>query len=193
MWIEGGNVILELKVAPEIAPLHRAQAISYLKVTDADLALVVNFGATSLQVERLPNFVRDKPVSFTWEARPTTDELLYSQLTDQILQAMHRVHFTLGPGFLHQVYRRASLIELRTQGLQCDYIKEMPVIYQGQKLGTQAVRLIRVEGKLLVGAMAVKQIDAVMKGQLQARLRHLEAEVGLLANFHGTTLDVARV
>ena len=37
LWIEEGKIILELKVAPEITPLHRAQAISYLKVTDADL------------------------------------------------------------------------------------------------------------------------------------------------------------
>ena len=32
VWVEEGQLLLELKVAPEILPLHRGQAISYLKV-----------------------------------------------------------------------------------------------------------------------------------------------------------------
>jgi GxxExxY protein len=47
VWIENGNLILENKVSPEISDLHRAQAISYLKVTDADLAFLVNFGGST--------------------------------------------------------------------------------------------------------------------------------------------------
>ncbi len=49
VWIEGGKILLELKVAPQIEPLHRGQAISYLKVTSADLAIVANYGGPSLQ------------------------------------------------------------------------------------------------------------------------------------------------
>ena len=56
VWIEGGKILLETKVAPAIEPLFRAQAISYLKATDADLAIVVNYGGPSLEDERLPNF-----------------------------------------------------------------------------------------------------------------------------------------
>lgn len=31
VWIEGGKILLELKVAPQIEPFHRGQAIAYLK------------------------------------------------------------------------------------------------------------------------------------------------------------------
>ena len=48
VWIEDGKILLELKVAPAIAPIHKAQAISYLKVTDADLAIVANYGVALL-------------------------------------------------------------------------------------------------------------------------------------------------
>ena len=65
VWIENGKIILENKVSVEIIPRHKAQALSYLKLTDADLALVVNFGSSSLQVERLPNFMRDKTESLS--------------------------------------------------------------------------------------------------------------------------------
>ena len=60
VWVDDGKMLLEIKVAAAIEPVHRAQAISYLKVTDADLAIVVNYGGPSLDDERLPNFVRGK-------------------------------------------------------------------------------------------------------------------------------------
>lgn len=193
IWIENGKVILELKVAPEILPLHKAQAISYLKVTDADLAIVVSFGASSLLDERLPNFLRDKVVNFEWEERPIADDLLYPELTNRLFEVLHRVHFELGPGFLHQVYRRATMVELERQGFSYDYIKRVPIYYQGHYLGPQPARLISVDGKVLLATVAVKQADKAMQEQLKARLRHLDFRLGLLANFHGTALQVIPV
>ena len=38
------KVILELKVAEEIAETHEAQLINYLKATDAQVGLLLNFG-----------------------------------------------------------------------------------------------------------------------------------------------------
>lgn len=49
------RVILELKAVAEIAPVHRQQALSYLKATGLELALVINFGASRLQVARVVN------------------------------------------------------------------------------------------------------------------------------------------
>ncbi len=193
VWIEGGKVILELKVAPKILPLHKGQAISYLKVTDADLAMVINFGAASLQVERLPNFVRDKVVEFEWEKRPVDTIIPDPELTNRLLEACHQVHFELGSGFLHQIYRRATMIELQHQQLQYEYIKKMPIIYQGHTLGTQDVRLIAVKDKILLATVAVKQIDETMKAQLKTRLKHLGFQFSLLANFHDTTLEIVTV
>ena len=53
--IVDGRVILELKAVSEIAPIHRQQALSYLKATGLDLAMVINFGASRLQVARVVN------------------------------------------------------------------------------------------------------------------------------------------
>jgi GxxExxY protein len=193
VWIEDGKVLLELKVAPKISPLHQAQAISYLKVTDADLAIVVNFGAKSLEDERFPNFLRDKEVNFSWENRPVTTDIPYPDLSNRLLEVCNRVHFELGPGFLHQVYRRATMVELEHQELNFKYLKEIPITYQGHHLGMQAVRLIAVSGKILLATVAVKQIDEAMKAQLKTRLKHLGFQFGLLANFNDTKLKVATV
>ena len=193
VWIENGKIVLEIKVALAIEPIHKAQAISYLKVTDADLAFVVNYGGPSLEIERLPNFLRDKQPEFVWRPRPVAEGLLYPDLVNVIQRACHRVHFTLGPGFLHQVYRRATMIELRRSGLDYDYIKQLPVEYEGQLLGYQDVRLILVEGKVLLATFALRQTEDAMVEQLKAHLRGLGLKLGLLANFYGTRLVITPV
>jgi GxxExxY protein len=42
------KVILEIKAAKEIAPEHIAQTLNYLKATDIEVALVLNFGEAAL-------------------------------------------------------------------------------------------------------------------------------------------------
>lgn len=193
VWIEDGKILLEIKVVLAIEPIHKAQAISYLKVTDADLAIVVNYGGPSLEDERLPNFLRDKRPVFVWRPQPVAQGLLYPDLVNAIQRACHRVHFTLAPGFLHQVYRRATMIELRRSGLSYEYIKKLPVEYKGQLLGYQDVRLILVEGKVLLAAFAVRRTEDAMAEQVKAHLRRLGLKLGLLANFYGTRLVITPV
>jgi len=193
VWIDDGKILLELKVAPEIIPIHKAQALSYLKVTDADLAIVVNYGSSSLGDIRLPNFLRDKQPAFEWESKTTTDGLLYPDLVNHIQRACHRVHYTLGCGFLHQVYRRAAMIELRRSGLSYDYIKQLPVEYAGQFLGLQDVRLILVEDKILLVVFALRTDVEPITEQLRGNLRRLGMKLGLVANFYGTVLNVTIV
>ena len=193
VWVEGGKMLIELKVAPAIEAIHKAQAISYLKVTDADLAVVANYGGPSFEDERLPNFLRDKKPEFVWKPRSAAPGLLYSDLVNDIQLACHRVHFLLGPGFLHQVYRRATMIELRRSGIDYEYIKRLAVEYEGHLLGYQDVRLIRVEDKVLLATFALRRTDDAMAQQLKAHLRRLDLELGLLANFYDTRLAITPV
>ena len=185
-WLEGGKILLEIKVAPAIEPVHKAQALSYLKVTDADLAIVVNYGGPSLEDERLPNFLRDKQPEFVWQSQPVVPGLLFPDLINDIQRACYRVHFALGPGFLHQVYRRATLIELRRSDINYEYLKRLPVEYQGHLLGYQDVRLIVIEDKIVLATFALRQPNDAMTEQLKAYLRRLGLKLGLFANFYGT-------
>ena len=192
-WVENGKILLELKVRPVIEPLHKAQAISYLKVTNADLAIVANFGGASLEDERLPNFLRDRQPEFKWDCHVTLDEFLYPDLTNEILRACHRVHFVLGPGFLHQIYRRATMIELRRSSLAYEYIKRLPVEYEGHVLGQQDTRLILVERRVLLATFALRETNAAMAEYLKAMMRRLGVCLGLLANFHDVKLEISAV
>lgn len=48
-----GSVIVELKAQKQLSPVDRAQVIAYLRATGFTRALLVNFGATSLEYERV--------------------------------------------------------------------------------------------------------------------------------------------
>lgn len=48
-------VILEYKAVSEIAKIHKQQALSYLKATQLQLAIVINFGAERVQSHRVVN------------------------------------------------------------------------------------------------------------------------------------------
>ena len=50
------KIIVKLKAVSELTDVHRAQVFNYLKATNIDLGLLVNFGETSLKVERLFNY-----------------------------------------------------------------------------------------------------------------------------------------
>jgi GxxExxY protein len=49
------RIILELKAVTEIAPIHKQQALSYLKATGLHLVIVINFGSGRVQSGRIVN------------------------------------------------------------------------------------------------------------------------------------------
>ncbi|MBM3180819.1 MAG: GxxExxY protein [Chloroflexi bacterium] len=51
--VANGRVILEYKAVSEIAKIYEQQALSYLKATGLELAIVINFGAARVQSSRV--------------------------------------------------------------------------------------------------------------------------------------------
>ena len=49
------KILLELKAVKSLAPEYLAQVINYLKATDLDVGLLVNFGGSKLEYRRLNN------------------------------------------------------------------------------------------------------------------------------------------
>jgi GxxExxY protein len=44
-----GKVVVELKVVKELAPIHEAQLITYMKLTDCKVGLLLNFNVLKLK------------------------------------------------------------------------------------------------------------------------------------------------
>ena len=54
-------------------------------------------------------------------------DVVYKELSYQIMAAVFEVHNTLGFGFLEKVYERALLKELRLRGIPAEAQKEIKV------------------------------------------------------------------
>jgi hypothetical protein len=132
-------------------------------------------------------------------------QLIHPELSYQVRGALLHAYNTLGPMLKEEYYEEAIAIGLekrqirfQTQkefevyyegervGLRYEYIKHLPVEYEGHLLGYQDVRLILVEGKVLLATFALCQADAMMAEQLKIRMRRLGIKLGLLANFYDT-------
>jgi len=188
------KVILELKVVPALTGLHRAQLISYLRVTGADVGLLVNFGAPRVEIERYAYFYAQRRPDFTWHPQvPDDPGLLYPDLVGRLYEYLHRVHHDLGPGFFHHVYRRAMQVELNEQHLSFTFVREIPVFYEGEYLGPRVCRILIVEDKIVVAAFAVRDMGAAFDTRMRRYLSHFDKNLGLLANFHGERLDIRPV
>ncbi len=57
-FVVEGKIILELKAIAQLAPVHKAQAHNYLVATGLSLAILLNFGATSLERERVIRYTQ---------------------------------------------------------------------------------------------------------------------------------------
>ena len=183
-----GALQLDLKATPLITALHKAQLLSYLAVTQAELGFIMNFGASSMQYERLPNFLSSRQRSPV--RRPVDPKLLYPELTNQVLDALYTVHFTLGTGFWHKVYRRATRIELAEVGARFVFLNELPLTYAGQLIAMRPTRLLLVEQKVLVATVALDRITATHTEKLRWAQQVTGCRLAILANFAPTQLDV---
>ena len=54
------KIIVELKAISELTDTHRSQVYNYLKATDMELGLLVNFGAPQIEIERLFNYHKNR-------------------------------------------------------------------------------------------------------------------------------------
>ena len=121
----------------KLTRLHKAQTISYLKVVDRSVALLLNFGAKA-EIERL--YPVPRPVqSLGKRACPLPpawpDHLLSPELTFDVLGSLMQVHSVLGPGFIHRIYANAVYHEFKLRGLEVVPRREYQVFYSGRPVG----------------------------------------------------------
>jgi len=58
------KVIVELKSIEQVQPVHKKQLLTYLRLTDMRLGLLINFGAPLIKngITRIANGLKEKPI-----------------------------------------------------------------------------------------------------------------------------------
>ncbi len=108
--------------------------------------------------------------------------MLYSDITEKIIQAFYNVYNTLGYGFLEKVYENSMKIELKKMGMKVENQKNIKVSYLNYEVGDYFADLI-VNDLVIVELKAAENLCEEHEAQLINYLKATNVEVGLLFNF----------
>ncbi len=185
------QVIVELKVAECLTPLHKAQTRSYLKTFEKQIGLLCNFGSVAPEFDRI--FFEPRPVGNPSPAESAATngltDLIAPEITHEIIGALYTVHSTLGPGFVHRIYANACYRELQERGLPVHPQREMQVIYRGEPIASIKFSHLRVDDVALVFPVAIRNINAIRFNNIKDWLRIQQVPLAILANFDSLSLE----
>ncbi len=120
-------------------------------------------------------------------------ELLYKELTQEIIAACMEVHIIIGCGCLEAVYAEALEREFSLRGIQYQREKELPIVYKGLKLQkTYKVDFV-CYGKIILELKASESIQSIYIAQVVNYLKLSTLKLGIVINFGAERLEWKRV
>ena len=119
-------------------------------------------------------------------------EILYKELSYQVIGAAMEVHNTLGPGFLEKVYETALAHELKLCGIDVETQYPLSVTYKGQVVGDYLADLI-VEKKIILELKAINKLADIHTAQAVNYLAATGLKLAILLNFGAPKLEYKRL
>ena len=117
-----------------------------------------------------------------------TETQRLNEITERIIGCGIEVHRALGPGLLESAYEECLCYEFLQKELKFERQVALPVIYKGVKLDCGYRMDVVVENSVVVEIKAVERIIPVHEAQLLSYLKLANKPLGLLMNFHVSTL-----
>jgi len=114
--------------------------------------------------------------------------MVENEISSIIIGCAIEIHKQLGPGLLESAYKECLHYELRQAGLKVQKEKPMPIVYKEVKLDHGYRIDLLVEEKVVIEIKTVEAFNDVHIAQVLTYLRLGEYKLGLLLNFHTTTL-----
>lgn len=105
-----------------------------------------------------------------------------------LIEAAFRVHRALGPGLLESVYEACLCHELGKLGVPFDHQGEIPVEYDGVRLGIGLRLDILAGGHVVAELNAVERIEPRHQAQLLTYMKLAGVRLGFLINFNAAQL-----
>ena len=111
-------------------------------------------------------------------------ELIYAQLTEQIIGAAIEVHKIIGPGLMEAIYEECLCHELGLRGLSFQRQIAVPLFYKGKDLSCTHRLDVLVEDTVILEIKCVEHILRVHEAQLLTYMKLMKKPLGLLINFN---------
>jgi GxxExxY protein len=118
--------------------------------------------------------------------------ILYPELSYQVMQAVYEVHNQLGSGFTEDIYEAALAMELKSKGIAFEQQKPIQIYYKGQFVGTYRLDMV-IEHNIILELKAVTTINDVFKAQLRSYLCATDLQLGILINFGTERVESVRI
>ena len=114
--------------------------------------------------------------------------MIENELSNKVIGCAIEVHKQFGPGQLESAYQECLFYEIKNAGLSVEKEKPMPIIYKGVKLDHGYRMDLLVEKKVVVEIKTVEALNDVHTAQVLTYLKLGNYKLGLLLNFHVSTL-----
>ncbi|MDI6783922.1 MAG: GxxExxY protein [bacterium] len=121
-----------------------------------------------------------------------TKDIVYPELSYQIMGVIFEVHKELGPGFLESIYEKALIDELQEKGLRVETQKPIDIVYERKKIGVHRVDLV-VEDTIIIELKTVERFSIHHQAQLISYLKASKCKLGILVNFSKKRVEYDRV
>ena len=110
--------------------------------------------------------------------------MIVNEVSGHVVDSSMKVHTTLGPGLLENVYETCLSYELRKRGFKVLTQLPLPVAYDGVQIEVGYRLDILVNDVVIVEVKAVTRVLPIHEAQLLSYLKLSGKQVGLLINFH---------
>jgi GxxExxY protein len=124
--------------------------------------------------------------------KPNKANIIYADLSYEIMGAIFEVHKELGPGFLESVYEKALIEELTRRRIKVESQKVIDLSYKSKKIGVHRLDIV-VEDKVVIELKTAERFSIHHKAQLTSYLKASGYKLGILVNFSKSKIEYQRV
>ncbi|MFN0079853.1 MAG: GxxExxY protein [Prosthecobacter sp.] len=181
-----GRLLLELKALDKLHPLHEAQLLTYLHLSNLPLGLLINFGELLIKdsiVRRANTCATREPMEPFQASHSTMDEI--SRL---VVEAAVEVQAHLGAGLLRSAYQVCLHHELVLRGLKVECDQPGNLVHRDQLILSGKQVPMVVEDSLMIACYCSEKMDRLHLARARSLLRASTVESGLCINFHTANL-----
>jgi len=114
--------------------------------------------------------------------KPVGKNVLYPELSYQVMQAVFEVHNHLGPGFTEDIYESALAYELELLQILFERQRPIQIYYKERFVGVYRLDMV-IDEKIILEIKAVATLNDIFQAQLHSYLCATGLQLGLLINF----------
>ena len=119
-------------------------------------------------------------------------EIIYKDLSYEIIGVAMEVHRELGSGFLEKVYENALMVLLNERGIKAEQQKEIKVYFRGAIIGNYIADIL-IEDSIIVELKTVERIVDIHRAQVMNYLKATRLKLSMIINFKNKSLEYERI